>query len=196
MDCSLPGSSVHGISQARILEWVVISFSRGSSWSRNRTWVSCLAGRFFIAEPPRKPQTMGNLMWISLVLNHLEARLTNHVQAEALWIQFYVQFSSVAQSCPTLCKASCQASLSITNSRSSLRLTSIESVMPSSHFILCHPLLLLPPIPPSIRVFIFFTLSNWYFSWAKSLSQQNWHFKSDRFLCCGFSVLWKFKQYP
>ena len=46
-----------------------------------------------------------------------------------------------------------QASLSITNSRSSLRLTSIESVMPSSHLILCRPLLLLPPIPPSIRVF-------------------------------------------
>ena len=46
-----------------------------------------------------------------------------------------------------------QASLSITNSRSSLRLTSIESVMPSSHLILCRPLLLQPPIPPSIRVF-------------------------------------------
>ena len=46
-----------------------------------------------------------------------------------------------------------QASLSITNSQSSLRLTSIESVMPFSHLILCRPLLLLPPIPPSIRVF-------------------------------------------
>jgi len=46
-----------------------------------------------------------------------------------------------------------QASLSITNSRSSLKLTSIESGMPSSHLILCRPLLLLPPIPPSIRVF-------------------------------------------
>ena len=46
-----------------------------------------------------------------------------------------------------------QAFLSITNSWSSLRLTSIESVMPSSHLILCRPLLLLPPIPPSIRVF-------------------------------------------
>ena len=45
-----------------------------------------------------------------------------------------------------------QASLSITNSRSSLKLTSIKSVMPSSHLILCHPLLLLSPIPPSIRV--------------------------------------------
>ena len=49
--------------------------------------------------------------------------------------------------------AACQASLSITNSRSSPRLTSIESVMPSSHLILCRPLLLLPPLPPSIRVF-------------------------------------------
>ena len=49
--------------------------------------------------------------------------------------------------------AALQASLSITNSRSSLRLMSIESVMPSSHLILCRPLLLLPPIPPSIRVF-------------------------------------------
>ena len=47
----------------------------------------------------------------------------------------------------------CQASLSITNSRSSLKLMCIESVMPSSHLILCHPLLLLPPISPSIRVF-------------------------------------------
>ena len=46
-----------------------------------------------------------------------------------------------------------QASLSITNSQSSLRLTSIQSVIPSSHLILCRSLLLLPPIPPSIRVF-------------------------------------------
>ena len=49
--------------------------------------------------------------------------------------------------------AACQASLSITNSQNSLTLTSIESVKPSSHLILCCPLLLLPPIPPSIRVF-------------------------------------------
>ena len=49
--------------------------------------------------------------------------------------------------------AACQASLSITNFWSSPRLTSIESVMPSSHLILYHPLLVLPPIPPSIRVF-------------------------------------------
>ena len=54
---------------------------------------------------------------------------------------------------PWIAAQDSQASLSITNSRSSLRLMSIESVMPSSHLILCCPLLLLPPIPTSIRVF-------------------------------------------
>ena len=93
-----------------------------------------------------------------------------------------LQFSSVAQSCPTFCDpmiAARQASLSITNSRSSLKLTSIESVTPSSHLILCRPLLLLPPIPPSIRVF-----SNestlrmrWpkYWSFSFSISPSNEH---------------------
>ena len=47
MDCSLPGSSVHRIFQARVLEWVAISFSRGSSQPRDRTQVSCTAGRCF-----------------------------------------------------------------------------------------------------------------------------------------------------
>ena len=47
MDCSLPGSSVHAIFQARVLEWVAISFSRGSSWPSDLTWVSCIAGRCF-----------------------------------------------------------------------------------------------------------------------------------------------------
>ena len=65
-----------------------------------------------------------------------------------------VQLSrSVVSDSATPSIAACQASLSITNSQSSLRLMSIESVMPSSHLILCRPLLLLPPIPPSIRVF-------------------------------------------
>ena len=65
-----------------------------------------------------------------------------------------VQFSrSVMSDSGTQWIAAHKASLSITNSRSSLKLTSIESVMPSSHLILCHPLLLLPAIPPSIRVF-------------------------------------------
>ena len=75
---------------------------------------------------------------------------------EILWIglQFsLVQLLSRVQLFATPWIAACQASLSITNFRSLLRLTSIQSVMPSSHLILCRPLLLLPPIPPSIRVF-------------------------------------------
>ena len=66
------------------------------------------------------------------------------------------QFSSAAQSCLTLCDpmdCSTPGSLSITNSQSLLKLTFIESVMPSNCLILCHPLLLLPSVFPSIRVF-------------------------------------------
>ena len=95
-----------------------------------------------------------------------------------------LQFSSVqllshARLFATPWIAAHQASLSITNSWSSLRLTSIESLMPSSHLILCHPLLLLPPIPPSIRAF-----SNestlcmrWpkYWSFSFSISPPNEH---------------------
>ena len=64
-----------------------------------------------------------------------------------------VQSLSRVQLFATPWTAACHASLSITNSRSSLKLTAIELVMPSSHLILCRPLLLLPPIPPSIKVF-------------------------------------------
>ena len=84
---------------------------------------------------------------VAIIVNK---RLQNAVQFSS------GQFISVAQSCPTLCDpwtAACQAYLSVTNSWSLLKLMPIESVMPSSHLILCHPLLLLPPILPSIRVF-------------------------------------------
>ena len=59
-----PRSSVHGISQARILEWVAMSSSRGSSPPRNRTWVSCIAGRFLTTEPAGKPQTLDDFAYI------------------------------------------------------------------------------------------------------------------------------------
>ena len=52
MDCSLPGSSVHGIFQARVLEWVAISFSRGPSQPKDRTWISCIADRCFTIWSP------------------------------------------------------------------------------------------------------------------------------------------------
>ena len=55
MGCSLPGASIHGLLQARVLEWVAMLSSSGSSQPRDRTWVSCFAGRFFTNEPLGKP---------------------------------------------------------------------------------------------------------------------------------------------
>ena len=84
-----------------------------------------------------------------------------------------------------------QASLSITNSRSSLKLTSIESLMPSSHLILCHPLFLLPPIPPSIRVFSNESTLHmrwpkyWSFSFSISPSKEHPGLISFRMDCLG-----------
>ena len=103
-----------------------------------------------------------SVWWIHLVYSLPNYRVTNSIKwgkcnkASALFA--CLQFSSVqslsrVRLFVTPWIAACQASLSITNSRSSLRLMSIESVMTSSHLILCRPLLLLPPIPPSIRVF-------------------------------------------
>ena len=59
MDCSPPGSSVHGILQARLLEWVAISFARGSSRPRDRTPVSCIAGRHFTVCTTREVLKIG-----------------------------------------------------------------------------------------------------------------------------------------
>ena len=92
-----------------------------------------------------------------------------------------VQFCSVTQSCPTLCNLMnrSQASLSITNSRSSPKLMCMKSVMPSSHLILCRPLLFLPPIPPSIRVFssesTLCLMWPKYWSFSFSISHSNEH---------------------
>ena len=61
-ESSLPGSSVHGIFQLRILEWVAIPFSRGSSWPRDRTRVSCIAGRFFTVWATRSGKMFGDMI--------------------------------------------------------------------------------------------------------------------------------------
>ena len=133
MDCSPPGSSVHRILQARMLEWADISFSSVQ---------------------------FSSVQWLSRV------RLFE-----------------------TPCIAACQASLSITNSRSLLRLTSIESVMPSNHLIISHQLLLLQSIFPSTRVFSNESAPRirWpkYWSFSFNISPSNEHsglitFRMDR----------------
>ena len=138
MDCSLPGLSVNGILQARILEWVAIPFSKGPSRPRGRTWVSCIAVRFFYRLSHQGSPYTCLPIFIFNDLQHSgqSVQSLSHVRLFATpWI------------------AARQASLSITNSWSSPKLICIKSLMASSHLILCRPLLLLPPIPPSIRVF-------------------------------------------
>ena len=105
MDGSLPDSGIHGIFQARILEWAAISFSRGSSQPRDQTRVSCIADRRFTIWATREASTK--------VIQFSSVQLLSRVRLFVIpWI------------------AAHQASLSTTNSRSSLRLASIESVMP------------------------------------------------------------------
>ena len=102
-----------------------------------------------------------------------------HYSSEPRHLLSSVQSLSRVQLFATPWTAAHQASLSLTNSRSLLRLMSIKSVMPSSHLILCHPLLLLPPIPPSIRVFSNESVLRirwsqyWSFSFSISLSTEH-----------------------
>ena len=76
MNCSLPGFSVHGIFQARVLEWVAISFSRGSSWPRDQTQVSCTVGRRFTLRATREDHKCLSLLLGSLLCStNLHARV-------------------------------------------------------------------------------------------------------------------------
>ena len=137
MDYSLPGSSVPGILQAKILEWAAIFFSRGSSQPRDQTWVSCIAGRFFIIWATREFSSMSPMSiskWIFSSVQFSHSVVSNSLQPHGLQ---HARLSS----------------LSLTNSQSLLKLMSIKSVMPSNHLILCRPLLLLPSVFPSIKVF-------------------------------------------
>ena len=94
MGYSLPGSSVHGIFQARLLEWVVIFFSRGSSQPRDWTWVSCIAGRFITTEPPGKPsypteRVTGSAFW--------SGRISLYRKAALCWCPLYVLIGRLIQ---------------------------------------------------------------------------------------------------
>ena len=124
MDCGPPGSSVRGVYQVRVLEWVAMPFCRGSSQPRDGSWISCTAGGVFTTEPSGKALSVSSVQSLSCV-------------------GLFVTPWTTAR----------QASLSITNSWSLLRNMPIESVMPSNLLILSRPLLLLPSVFPSIRSF-------------------------------------------
>ena len=117
MDCV-----VHEILQARILEWVAFPFSKGSFQPRDRTQVSCIAGIVYTSWATR--------------------------EAQECWTGFSsVQSLSHVQLFGTPWTAGCQASLSITNSQSLLKLMCITSVISSHHLILCHPTISSSVIP-------------------------------------------------
>ena len=151
MDYSQPGSSVHGISQERILKWVAIFFSRGSS------------------NPGIKPMSPA-LQVDTLPLSYQGSPLKYPV--------VFVQLLSLVLRFATPWTAARQSSLPFTISLSLLKLISIESVMPLNHLILCHPLLLLPSIFPSIRIFsnesalCFRSPKHWSFSFSTSPSNE------------------------
>ena len=136
MDCSLPGSSVHGIFHARILKWVAISSSKESSQPRDWTCISCIsciAGEFFTPEPLGKPTYM---LYIVLFI---------HVCAY-MCISMCI-CCSVTKSYLNLCDpvdCSPPGIPVLHHTQSLIKLMSIESVMPSNHLILCCPHLLLP----------------------------------------------------
>ena len=88
MACSLPGSSVYGISQARILEWVFIPFSRGSFRSRDQTQVSCSAGGFFIVWATKKAKqvTKGQIVYdLTLMKSFSSVQFSCSVMFDSLW---------------------------------------------------------------------------------------------------------------
>ena len=149
IDGSPPGSTVPRILQARTQEWAAISFSSAWKW---KVKVKSLSHVWLFATPwtaaYQAPPSMGfsrQEYWSGLPL------------PSPTWgpsVQFSsVQFSHSVWLLATPWIAARQASLSITNSQNLLKLMSIKSVTPSNHLILCHPLLLLPPIPSSITVF-------------------------------------------
>ena len=170
--CSLPGSSVHCISQARILQQVAISFSRGSSQPRDWTQVSHIAGLFFTSGDTREaPKYWSDSL--SLLQRIFLIQESNHGLLHCRWILYHwaireaqpllhiftsVPFSWVhslshVRLFVTPWTTAHQASLSITNSRSPPKPMSIESVMPSNHLILCRPLTLPPKSFPPSRSF-------------------------------------------
>ena len=99
--CSPPGSSVHGISQARILEWVAISFSRGFSQPRDQSYISCLTDGLFTTEPPGKPGLVSNSPLSITTLSYTGVQINlcwiNHLYIAGPWdsLKFFFNYSTL-----------------------------------------------------------------------------------------------------
>ena len=203
LQCSPQGSSVHGLSQARILEWVAIYSSRGSSCPRDWTSISCIEGGFFAHLAIGKnilTKFKWNRNWeiylklrrtgLKLHTKLLNKKILRVSQSLALikgefpsplrTAQYMVlQFScSVVSLCDSM-DCSTPGLPVIINSQNLPKLMFIESVMATNHLILCHRLLLLPPIFPSIRIFSYESALHirwpkyWSFSFIISPSKEH-----------------------
>ena len=173
---------IHGVFQARKLEWAAISFSRGSSQPRDRTWVFCIADRRFtvwatrvilLIEEKLITKKVRKLSYVSTTSDSIHEHstmpfthilrvdagcweLSRYCQPESRSLFNFVQFSSVAQSCLTFCNPTdcSMPGFLVHHQLPKLAQTHVhKSVMPSSNLILCLPLLLLPSIFSSTRVF-------------------------------------------
>ena len=96
MDCSLPGSSVHGILQARILDWVAVPFSRGSSQLRDRTQVSCTEANSLLSEPLGKPKStrVGSLSFLQGIF---QTQVLNWGLLHCRWILYQLSNTKGSQ---------------------------------------------------------------------------------------------------
>ena len=157
MDCSPPGSSVHGISQARILEWVAISFSRGFSPGIELR-SPALQADSLPSEPPGKPNNYSCKYEIKHCDMSSEGRVHSRdssprkrIIIHVLCVTVHMPHANNGHCCFQLLSrvrlfvtpwtAARQAALSFTISQSLLTLMSVELVIPSNYLILCHPLL-------------------------------------------------------
>ena len=157
MDCSPPGPLFMGVLQAGILEWLLCPLLGELPNPGIKTRYLSLQVDSLLSESPGKPKSIG-VGSLSILQGIFLTQESNQglLHCRQILYQLSYQFSSVqllsrVQFFVTPWTAACQASLSITNSRSLPKLMSTESVMPSSHLILCRPLLLLPSIFPSNR---------------------------------------------
>ena len=158
MDTEAWRTAVHGVakSRTRLSDWTELNWTMLNSDVRVK--LSSQNTDFLYSSTLDSLKLCYFFFWMLVFDIYLPPNLLSNLIRTETIITTSVQFISVqslnrVRLFATPWIAACQASLSITNSRSSLRRMPIESVMPSSHLILCRPLLLLPPIPPSIRVF-------------------------------------------
>ena len=158
-------AAVYGVakSQTRLNDWTELNWTAAILSAAAKSLQSCPTVRPHRRQPTRLPSQMSDLNYGLKISLPIPVSFLFTFSQGISWLillhfQLCIPFSSVqslsrVRLFVTPWITACQASLFITISRSSLRLTSIESVMPSSHLILGRPLLLLPPIPPSIRFF-------------------------------------------